>query len=363
MAERERIRDLDGAITRLDRSTELEDLARLPEYAATPDVEMDVKNNDTKGSVPEWIGGLLPVTIAGDEACESTGLSERNCCFFYPLSYCRDLNVIGGFCAYHLRAVFNLVYQTDANYVIRNGRAVIVRKTQCFVADPQAIDDTYTAVFPIIEMFDEAPAIEDIKLFHLAKFLRATNTRDWRRVYSVHVNFLYNIVTVHRRIWEDQTMHSQLLVHWNTWNLRNSRVLRRCPADLTLIYSTSTTGTTIRIMPVSSMSTLSQMIVRLFTVPYSDMDDGAFMSTVPNYGFTTKNHLSYVNNLCSCGTTCVDGVTCLGNVATLTYLRTDRNPRSLINASVQRNCDDYRFSAKVNWNAPALSQVSMAPIC
>lgn len=325
------------------------------EDAMEPDAPVD----ENESRLPEWLSGMEPLNWS-IEACKKTSPQGRNCCLFYPLGYCKSFDVVNGFCMFHLRAVFNLIYLTDHSYQLNDrGKPVVLERSRTFVGEPQPIDDKVTAVFPIFELFATRPPVTKIKMHHLANFLRSTNMANWERVYTLHVNFLYSLVTLRCKSSgydrQDRLLDSQLLLHWNLWNESQSWLLARYPAKLRVYYTSN--GVNVETADVSGFTAITQMVVRLFSVPYTSLNTERFFSTVSSYGIHVRRHLSFVNSLCSVGSTfCSNGVTTLGNVATFTYVRTDDNKYSLLRYAAERSCDEnFSVRAKVNLDAPKLN--------
>lgn len=116
--------------------------------------------------------------------------NARICCLFAPLNYCYGETVTNGFCEYHLRAVFNLAVVQETQYIYHDKRLALSCKKVALVADPQPFDNMYTSVFPLFELFENVPSPVDVKLHHFGKFLRETQTDNWKSIYTRHVNFL-----------------------------------------------------------------------------------------------------------------------------------------------------------------------------
>lgn len=318
--------------------------------------------------LPEWLSDMAPCKWPNlDEEGPDSSMDEgRNCCLFYPIDMCRGSSIINGICLYHIRAIFNAKFTTDSVFhVSADRKPTISQKSHCLVADPQEIDNVITPVFPIFEFFDSAPRIEDIKMFHLIKFLHGSGEKNWQKIAAVYTNYLLRLMTVHHHPWKDDQMsHSQMLVHWNTWNRYNSWVLKNNPADISIVVASKDNPDNVNVIPISNFTTVTQMIIRLFDLPYSSMNNGTFVSTLPNYNFAVRNHLAYSNNLCSCGTiTHQTAGNCYGNALTLPMVRTDIGTKSLICHSVRKRCNDYTLSSKLNWNAPFLNRYSIMTKC
>lgn len=114
---------------------------------------------------PDWLKGMFPIAWSNVDGCRKNVKTGQNCCLFYPLGYCRDMDVINGFCVFHLRAVFNLVYQTDCVYLMTaKGKPAMVQRTACYVAEPQIINDEYTAIFPLVELMENEMLLGDVHI-------------------------------------------------------------------------------------------------------------------------------------------------------------------------------------------------------
>ncbi|EFN81551.1 hypothetical protein EAI_04938 [Harpegnathos saltator] len=74
------------------------------------------ENSQQQFSFPKFLTHMRPVPWMSAEVCQMNVRRGRNYCFFNPLQYCKGLDVINGFCVFHLSALFNLVYITDALY-------------------------------------------------------------------------------------------------------------------------------------------------------------------------------------------------------------------------------------------------------
>lgn len=370
---RERVRDrsrIDRDTVRDDNEDQANELSVKEDFPEAVDddvnnVELNESRDERDAVIPAWLVGMRPISWSA-EVCQKTEPRGRNCCLFYPLGYCRGLDVINGFCIFHLKAAFNLVYQTDYNYRIDDrGKAVIVERAHCFVADPQHMDDRVTATFPIFEMFESEPSHDELRLHNLSRYIKGVGMQNWESVYGVHVNFLHNLITLRTyvpRNQTDQMVNSQMLLHWNTWNEYHSWLLARYPIKSRIFYSSN--GADVRTIDVSACTAVTQMIVRLFSEPYTSLDEKRFYSTVANYGFHVRGHLSYIDNLCSSGTTYVDrNARCIGNLATLPFVRTDKTRRSTLHYTREKRCEDnFCVASKVNLNAPALKRTT-ATVC
>lgn len=319
------------------------------------------RNDASNGSnflLPAWLASMQPIDW-NPMTCRKVTPRGRNCCLFQPLGYCKGTDTANGFCVFHLKAVFNLVYQSDCAYQMdEKGKPVLSKRMQCFVAEPQRMDNAHTPVFPIFEMFDEEPRTEDIKMLHLARYLSNSCAQNWQRIYSIHVDFLHTLITIRSQIprnYLDQDTMSKLLLHWNSWNEHHSYHLVQYPANVTLFYSRNSED--VRFIPLDRCTTITQMIMRLFAEPYSSLDNKYFYSIVSNYSFAVRNHLTYTNNLCSLGTTCSDTESCVGNMATAPIIRFDKCQTPLIAYTVDKQCGDtISINSKVNWNAPTLNK-------
>lgn len=339
--------------------------------AVTPppsaDDSMDSSETAVKFSSPAWLKGMMPIRWPASNACGKTAKHGQNCCLFFPLGYCRDTDVVNGFCVFHLRAVFNLVYQTDCVYMMNADRKpTMSQRTACYIAEPQVIDDEYTTVFPVVELMPNEVQLQDIKLHNLSKHLQMHGTQNWERIYANHVNYLYRLYTlyspeqaakiaVETRV--DQLTHAQLFLHWGLWNEYYSKIIADNRVDLYPFY-VSEERNDIRPLPANECTTITQMIARLFSLPYTNYNSPKFYSTISSYGIYAKAHFAYANNLCAIGTHCTKGnLPCIGNVATLCMMRTDTGtcqPNTVHYSRLSECGAKYCVPSRVNLEAPSL---------
>lgn len=317
---------------------------------------------------PKWLKGLFPIPWSSTDGCSKLIQHGKNCCFFYPLGYCRDTDIINGFCVFHLRAIFNLIYQTDCTYIMNaDGKPTMSQRTACYVAEPQIINDEYTAVFPIVELMPNEVRLENIKMHNLLRHLQMHGTQNWERIYANHVNYLYRMFTlfspeqtaktpIESRV--DQLASTQLLMHWNLWNDYYSKIIVDNMVDLYPFYVPDESRDDVEPLPSNKCTTLTQMIIRLFTPPYTNYNSSRFFSTPANYGFVGKAHLVYSNNMCSIGTHCTKGnIMCIGNIAMLNMIRNDSSCRNnSIHYKRNTECEEnFCVPARINLNAPSLN--------
>lgn len=137
-----------------------------------------------------------------------------------------------------------------------------------------------------------------------------------------------------------------MIAHWNSWNEYHSHVLNACNSDMSVILIT--VAIEVYAISLRDCTTITQIVLRLFALPYSSLDDGTYVSIVPNYNLTTRNHITYSHNLCTHGTVMANNVKCQGNLATMPLLRTDRHGGSLIHIKKKSCPMDFKFSGRVN---------------
>lgn len=314
--------------------------------------------------VPAWLHGMRPIVWKPSDLCAKRQQAiprGRNCCLFSPLEQCSvGMHTINGFCVYHLRAIFNIVYLMDTSYRIVDGQATIVPSPRCFVADPQPIDNGITAVFPMFELFEAKPRVDDIKLHHFARYLQSHSVAGWEKIYAQHVNFLHSLITLRHQMPSSQAEHdlnSTLNVHWNLWNEYQSWILAKYPATMHIFHVTNDGN--VQSASIATFTVISQMACRLFSLPYSSNSQKTFVPTVANYGFHVRRHFSYLNNLCSSGTTRTQGgMEARGNLAMLQCVRTDDGRSDLLHLASVKNCAEHRVLTRVDPQTPALNAMT-----
>lgn len=282
--------------------------------------------------LPIWLRGMRQLRPAPGATVSRSDCGSP-CCLFYPLDYCSLLHsggentIVNGFCKFHLYIIFNITYTVDKSFEIDDvtQQAAVFMRLQNFVAYPQPVSNEYTAVFPFFEMFNDPPRIEEIKLYNLHKALITNKIPQWQKIYSQHINYLHSLITLTS---PDQPPNEgmekiQLLYFWEDWNKYNSQYLIKNPSNHVIYYSED--GNTIRGYDISGFTALTQLIIRLFAVPYAGFTSKNFLSVPSNYNFNITKHLAYTNNLCSQGTFYKDGAI-IGNMATLSMVYKDVVP-------------------------------------
>lgn len=320
-------------------------------------------NNEFR--LPNWLRGMRPLRWAPGSNPTKTSRCGRACCFFAPLGLCNNHNmIVNGFCTFHLNLIFNIYYTVGKNYEYneKSGQPSIYKRRLSYVAQPQPLNNAYTPVFPIIEMFDNEPSVEDFKFYHMNKLL--TSIHRGNETYSRHANFFHSMVTLKspNQPVSDGMDRMTLQFHWNQWNEYNSMYLLTNPSNAYIYYSDD--GSTMRGYNLSDFTTITQMVCRLFAVPYTAFNKQPFYSIPCNYMFNVARHLSYVNNLCSSGTTPFEGKIITGNIATLSMAYRDGSSatnKSMIYCDVMSPASKFCVDAKLRPSDSVLNKVNIIP--
>lgn len=316
-------------------------------------------------TLPEWLRGMRPYQWApgGTRSKNDCG---SPCCLFYPLNFCSNKDggsrdIINGFCRFHLKIIFNITYTVDRSFEAdeNTGQLTIFKRLGCYVADPCRVSNQYTAVFPLFELFQTAPEPQEIKMYHLNKVLLGY-TSDSQRVYNAHINFLHTLVTLgvpgnRAQFGNDITTINN---HWTEWNKYNSQYLLSNPSNHTLIYTED--GQTAIGFDISGFTTITQMILRLFTVPYVGFQSKNFFSVPSNYNCNILKHITYTNNLCSSGTIYWDNRSIVGNMATMCMTHIKPDVQSKYIYMVGQNCPKtFCIDTILKKDAPVLNKVQI----
>lgn len=291
---------------------------------------------------PLWLGRKMPISWSNVDMCnKSSRKPGRPCCLFAPIKFCKpDADTVNGFCNFHLRGLFNLTYQNDALYQLNaQGQAVLWMRAQCFVADPRPIDDRYTACFPIFELFENEPNLNEIHLDNLERYLKSIDMPNWREALKRHVVYLHRLMTIHSYFSkptaqepDEIDMDTKIILHWKNWNEHYSYILKKVPAEMYLFYVSHKADNSDEMMVISmdKCTTLTQMIVRMYSESHTSITDNRFLTSMANYGLWIRRYLAYADNMCSFGTIATPTVTTVGALATMTMVRTDACAKSTI---------------------------------
>lgn len=334
------LRDLPTSRINSDIDTNAFNMDTTEDEESQPVIVNNQPENDSSFTLPSWLMSNAPLrsSVLSDlmnlpEKQRSRMITDK--CLFYPLKMCTDY-VINGFCTWHLRGIFNLTVENESilSYDNLTRSNIISSRKRAFIKDPRPYNDESLLLFPFPEALSSPIKRENMVMRHFQEFLQREKVRNCDSVYSSHIVYLYKIFTLSTCNTEANNDHryaniiSTISLHFQNWNRYQSIHLER-PVIMRLFLPISNLRSNIKVYNVENLTTISQMVLRLFDLGYCRSNDERIQCVPCNFSISPEYaHFTMNNNLCPLGTTTAktsDGrhVNVLGTPARFLMLRID----------------------------------------